>query len=98
MTTFICLFFPTFMMIELNNNKKTIDYVKEYCLNNLKLNFICLFIVGIIQKFDYRILDKTAFTALFTIKYIFLATIIALIINYVKKHYRITIEIDNGEI
>ena len=95
MIEIICLFFPTFLSLE-NNYKKDeiINIIRKYCVNNVIINFVVLTIVGFLNNFEFKVLDLPAFNLVFSIKYLLLSSITAIIIKFFEKNIFINIEIE----
>ena len=95
MIEIICLFFPTFFSLEKYNKKDdNIEYIKKYCINNVIINFCVLTVVGLANRFEFKVLDLPAFNLLFSIKYLLLASVLGIIIKYIKRGIILSIDIE----
>lgn len=91
---FISIIFPAFIAgyIEWKRIKirKIIELLYYYIIYNLFINGIVLLTVLIVNKFDITVIT---FTPLFTIEYIIMASILALILPKLKEHIKNNISI-----
>ena len=91
MLELICFCFPAVISINiLSNLDKTMSLEKKvfkYFVYNLLINIFALLTIGFINNFQVLYINKL-FTIAFSLKYLLLATVIAIvlpiIINYIK--------------
>ena len=101
MFKFICIFFPTFLSINVLREKNSIqdiyDGIIKYCIYNSIISTIMLLIVHIYVGFTPKIITNDFFTVSFCFKYLiislFLSYILPNIYIYIKKNEIIKIEV-----
>lgn len=100
MLEFISFFFPSFisLFIEYKNNSniKKEELFFYYFIFNLIINIIMIMFVSFTHKFEYFIFNENIFCLNFSIKYIFISSVIAIflpfIIRSVKKNIKISVK------
>lgn len=88
----ICLFFPAFISLYIDLNIENMNKENEY-LNVVVKYFIYSFlnatimntIICLVSSEKYRVYDNSIFTQDFTLKYSYLALVIAIILPYIMK-------------
>ncbi len=96
---FICLFFPALILNYILDSKEKfnfLNFIIHYGIYNILVNSIMLFIINYIKENSYLILNSDAFTVSFSLKYMLLASVIALFlglfIKYIRKNFNVTIK------
>ncbi len=88
MSGFICLFFPSFITLNIIKNRNHLSYkdlIIKYPLYNLIINLIVFVIIVLFKNEDYVVISENFNMMMFNIRYILLASIIAIIIPYIKE-------------
>lgn len=101
MFKFICIFFPTFLSInvlrEKNNIKDIYDGIIKYCIYNSIISTIMLLIVHIYVGFTPKIITNDLFTVSFCFKYLAISLLLSYILPniyiYIKENEIIKIEV-----
>lgn len=100
MIEFILLFFPTIISLEIIKNRTTKsnkELLMQYPVYNIIINFLTMIIVCIYKNDEIVKITEHFDVMKFSMKYLLLATIIAVIIPYIQefitKNIRCTLEI-----
>lgn len=104
MIKIICLFFPAFISLsgseridkKKNKKKENLEKINTYVFYNILINMITLLFICYLNDFEVVMFDDTAFTMVFSLEYLTLATALALILpyasNYIKNNFKIELK------
>lgn len=99
MFEFICLFLPALISIKKSlkiEEKNILSIIIKYCEYNIAINFLVLMSYFILNRKKVLLVDRDMFTLKFGLEYIiiavFLAFVLPLFIDFIKKNVKIQIE------
>jgi len=88
------LIFSNVFSLSKSNEYSLLDVVFDYCKNNLIINTICFALVEFANGFEYKLLDDATFCVAFSMKYMVIAVIIALLLKFINSIIKINLKIE----